>query len=364
MSWIKTSIFLTFQVFIILALLEVLAVIYISYEPVSSRANYSDDVMSEIYGKANITDYRLVLKEQGMTQEYHPFVEYKESPRQGEFVTVSKENIRCNINGSSDCKILSGEKTVWVFGGSTVFGYGVKNSETIPSQLQKLLPGYTVVNFGHGSYYSTPERILFMEQLLQGKIPQVAIFFDGLNDYYYSKTPDESAFSSQMRYLMEESVGQLALRMGKGVLKKSALVKFMISKTGSDAVPDDVSLMNETAYKKELQNVASRLEGNFKARAALGDLYGIRVVNVLQPVPGFGVGHATSNVPESLLNLGDHKKSGDGYITLNRGKLGDAESNFLDLSNFGTSEPMYVDTVHYTPSFNQAIAQKIKQFVF
>ena len=121
--------------------------------------------ISKIYGSSNVKDYSRVLIEQSKELEYHPFVEYKESPRDGQFVTVSESNTRCNINATNKCVLLHGDGVIWVFGGSTVFGYGVKNEETIPAYLEDILPNYKVINMGHASYYSTPELILFNNQL-------------------------------------------------------------------------------------------------------------------------------------------------------------------------------------------------------
>ena len=34
-------------------------------------------------------------------------------------------------NKLEECEPASGENEIWIFGGSTVFGYGLKNNETI-----------------------------------------------------------------------------------------------------------------------------------------------------------------------------------------------------------------------------------------
>ena len=118
------------------------------------------------------------------------------------------------------------------------------------------------------------------------------------------------------------------------------------------AQPDDV-----------LKKVERRLRFNFSVRNAIGNEENIKVINVLQPIPGFGKGHATSNVPSHLLRFGDHVNSGRGYEILDRSTLDADHTNFLDLSDLSISGPMFVDTVHYTSEFNREIATRLKDFI-
>ena len=94
----------------------------------------------------------------------------------------------------------------------------------------------------------------------------------------------------------------------------------------------------------------------------MGSLYGVKVLNVLQPHPIYEYDPAITKVPEQFLNLNEE--------TLNNNKLAyeilSREENFkknlqsyLDLKNFKIDEAMYVDTWHYTPAFNKAIAKEI-----
>lgn len=77
---------------------------------------------------------------------------------------------------------------VWAFGGSTMFGWGVADEYTLPSQLQRALqermPAYQVkvINFGVPYYNSQHELILFLSALRTSDPPDMAIFLDGLNE--------------------------------------------------------------------------------------------------------------------------------------------------------------------------------------
>src|SRR5205085_2675003 len=86
---------------------------------------------------------------------------------------------------------------IFFFGGSTGFGYGVRDAETVASQLAAFLNQTKAVsrpikiyNFGRAGYYSTPERMLFERLLLEGHRPQLAVFMDGLNEFEHASDED------------------------------------------------------------------------------------------------------------------------------------------------------------------------------
>src|SRR5690606_12542714 len=76
---------------------------------------------------------------------------------------------------------------IFLFGGSTTFGFGEADNNTIATFLQRDLQQYAnvvVYNFGQHVFFSGQERSL-LEQLLEDDfVPNAAIFIDGLNDFY------------------------------------------------------------------------------------------------------------------------------------------------------------------------------------
>ena len=143
------------------------------------------EYIEQVYGKKNVEDYQKVFLEQTTAFEYKQFVEFIEKERSDKFTSVSSMGNRCNYNGLSKCKTPDGGKNeIWLFGGSTTFGYGVKNDETISAYLEKLFnKKYRIINFGSGFYYSTQERILFHNLLTKLPAPFAIVFIDGLNEF-------------------------------------------------------------------------------------------------------------------------------------------------------------------------------------
>ncbi len=73
---------------------------------------------------------------------------------------------------------------VWVFGGSTVWGTGVRDAHTPVSLLQAALPQYRVLNFAESGYVSWQNQQAFLQALRCGGKPVAALFIDGINDVY------------------------------------------------------------------------------------------------------------------------------------------------------------------------------------
>ena len=77
--------------------------------------------------------------------------------------------------------------TVWMYGGSTTFGFGQRDEHTIPSELAKLAAanGYTVdvVNKGvPGDLHADEAQRFAWDVTGDGPKPDVVVFYDGVND--------------------------------------------------------------------------------------------------------------------------------------------------------------------------------------
>jgi hypothetical protein len=76
---------------------------------------------------------------------------------------------------------------IWVFGGSTVYGIGTPDSATTPSYLSRELDTdpsacVEVSDLGVEGFVRNQEVILLAQQLKAGRRPDIAIFYDGINE--------------------------------------------------------------------------------------------------------------------------------------------------------------------------------------
>ena len=103
-----------------------------------------------------------------MRYRFAPWIGMKERPTTSRFVNVNELGIRSN--GGAPGHRSDIQDAVWFFGGSTTFGYGVADHETIPAQLEAAL-GQPVVNFGAAAFFSAQENLLLVQTLRHGFRP-------------------------------------------------------------------------------------------------------------------------------------------------------------------------------------------------
>ena len=114
-------------------------------------------------------------------EHFEPYVHWKRDPFKGRFINVDQDGIRRTVKGN----LAENSKKVFMFGGSTMWGTGSPDDQTIPSFVQSMLGnGYDVYNYGDTAYVSAQELNALLLLLAQGKVPDVVVFYDGVNDGY------------------------------------------------------------------------------------------------------------------------------------------------------------------------------------
>lgn len=115
--------------------------------------------------------------------DYQPYTVWRAVPVSGITTNVSADGWRVTPGAACGPDAL----TVFVFGGSTMWGFGAPDWGTIPAYLQAQLSAerdqpVCVQNFGQMGFVSTQEVIELELQLQQGHVPDWVIFYDGVND--------------------------------------------------------------------------------------------------------------------------------------------------------------------------------------
>ncbi|MEQ9504404.1 MAG: SGNH/GDSL hydrolase family protein [Deltaproteobacteria bacterium] len=111
-----------------------------------------------------------------LQHRFEPFAHYRMRAYAGEHVNVDADGWRATPTSPAD------GPTVWVLGGSTIWGMGARDEGTIPSHLARSLRGARVENLGQIGYTSTQELITLLVRLQAGERPDVVVFYDGVND--------------------------------------------------------------------------------------------------------------------------------------------------------------------------------------
>jgi lysophospholipase L1-like esterase len=121
-------------------------------------------------------------------KRWYPYVGFRfATPGPEQYINVTSQCFRrtWESHHQSESRLFN----IFVFGGSTIWGQGARDDYTIPSFVAKDLAdegleGVRVINFGQLGYVNTQETIALLLELRQGNIPDLVIFFDGVNDTF------------------------------------------------------------------------------------------------------------------------------------------------------------------------------------
>jgi len=119
--------------------------------------------------------------------QWEPYVYWRSEPYAGSVVNVDEQGLRRTVHPPPTGEADEAEVVrVFAFGGSTMWGSGARDQWTIPSVLARLLAEAgiraRVTNFGQTGYVSTQEVIALLRLLHEGDVPDVVVFYDGVND--------------------------------------------------------------------------------------------------------------------------------------------------------------------------------------
>lgn len=321
----------------------------------------TDQDIAKLYDTDNPAFYREVLTELAGLPEavYTPLVEYRLPPFVGRHVTTTADGFRGNGTAQD---LTAAVAKVFVFGGSTTFGSGVADNETLPAQLGEVLKAagkdVQVFNFGEPSYYSTQERIELERLLTNGIRPDLAIFVDGLSDFQACQLPDRTAWSERL-----EKISALMARLpfnGEMARRSNLLAvgRWLIGDEPAEA-PSRSALCSSDA---EVDKVIRRLDTNRRIIAAMAERLGFKALFVQQPVPTYSYDNSKRPLPVNTDLLANQMNSAKGYPRMAEmraaGQL--LADNTLWLAELEpASGNAYVDTVHYSPRFNRTLAEVI-----
>ncbi|MBW1801156.1 MAG: hypothetical protein JRJ85_10570 [Deltaproteobacteria bacterium] len=342
-----------------------------SDNPVSRKHKRSLD---DLYPDLNREEVDLLLGETWSRHYvYESYTQFKERPFKGKHVNVDANGFRISIN-QGPWPPDKNNYNIFLFGGSTVFNYGIQDEKTIASYIQMGLSAYInskeikVYNFGRGNYYLTQEMILFERLLISGTVPDMAIFIDGLNEFYYyddraryTDRLEELVRASLSRYIINRKISKLPVH--RAIL---ALKDFMQDKDGNDGVElhdnskgsgDEASNYNDKAL---LMSVVERYVENKRIIDSIGNTYGVKTIFVWQPIPTYK--HESDKYYFGKGGFGRHAYSKYGYFYMaefiKENHLG---KNFIWCADMqeGITEPLYIDVVHYSGKMSEMVARKI-----
>jgi hypothetical protein len=331
---------------------------YLQKRTDAAKGRYSfkkyEDPVKQLFPNLDKDDINTLLAEiRHVSQVFDTYTQFKEKPFVGKFVNVDVHGFR-PIKNQGPWPPNPNSTNIFVFGGSTTFGYGVTDHETIPSCLQEILTaGYQgkirVYNFGRGGYISVQEKILFEKLIEAGIIPKVAIFIDGLNDLGYGD--DDPPHTKELTKFMDE---------GEKPPLTNCVMQMPIFKL-IFGHSKDVANSHKRDQAERIGNAIRRYEINREIIQAISKWFGVKPLFVWQPIPVY-----KCDKNYNLFANFDY----DGYMPYLRAGYQDMAQHvaklqfgddFLWLADIqeGLHKSLYADAIHYSPYLCHIIAQKI-----
>ncbi|MBI4964796.1 MAG: SGNH/GDSL hydrolase family protein [Desulfomonile tiedjei] len=308
---------------------------------------------------------RLIAETRRLTQGYDCYTQFKENPCAGEYVKVDARGFR-PIGNQKPWPPPDGEFIVFVFGGSTTFGYGVADDSTIASHFQELLAARygvsaSVYNFGRGSYFSVQERLLFEKLLLAGFVPNMAIFIDGLNDL--TLYDGEPARTGDLKKLMEEGEVPLDRKVMRAlpVVRAWEAISPWSESNKPTKLQESFRRASPDQRVKLLQNVVDRYRINKRITEAIAGEFQVVPVFVWQPVPVYKY-DAQYNVFGKFDYEADLPWLKPGYTLMaSEIKAHPLGPNFIWSADIQETlqKPLYVDAVHYSSEMSKILGGHI-----
>lgn len=271
-------------------------------------------------------------------------------------------------------------KTIHVFGGSTVFGTGAKDHETIPSYIQNFLNrnGVDVAVKNHGFMTLVASQQVAALKAADLKKGDVVLFYDGGNDAFNSfvyGSPEGTIIgynrSNKLAFALVKTRHYLQL--------KSALYRAMgglkASLAGTKDTPSSLDCSKNPDLSKQTYYINHYFDVLAEAKS-YSESKGAEFVHVFQPILGSSNGLSADERDRTMKLLG---VDGINWCTQENlleyyQKLGASYDQFLNRINGHNLSTVfandrspfydrYIDWIHMSPFANKLISDKLLNYI-
>lgn len=361
------------------------------YHPSIKLIKENPALMQKIHEGKTLSDIITIYQESPNVKS-HPTLEFMTTPEIGQIYKVGFENCRYDsfITHQNITKIING--STWIFGGSTAFGCGVGENETISFFLNKMDTPNSYINFGVPAYGQKNEIEKLILLLQKGYKPKSVIFIDGLNDLYSLTKSNLTALETPARTfnsyshnfnhansnfvnnfiyslpLIKLYYDYLAMTMVKNGSVNSALLENIYEKESLYNTNPYLHFKltevlsyepkNTTFYKEKFN---SYYQANQKLLEALAEKFKFKYTVYFQPIGPFFSKNPFIVDSNAIKNNNLLYKNVKPIFEDIKNKIKNKNlKSFCDISSADNLCPYpYVDLTHYSKSMNRKIAELI-----
>jgi len=299
-----------------------------------------------------------------LSLEYHPFGLWRSRPFTGETVNVDGEGIRRTVH--SRCE--PGAEVVWLFGGSSMWGFGSPDWETIPSLLAKRYADagrpVCAVNYGEDSWRAVQGVVkLTLELEITSRRPDLVVFLSGCNDVFTpffltGRVDREWDFA-----LTKPWLDDLATRRDGTFAFLRATNTASLAKRLATRLKGPAAWPRPSDPERLAQEVADDFFHNMEVVDALSKGYGFRYAFFWQPLAVAGSRPLAAEEQEGVrrqlgLSYDLGRAAAASTFPLIRARPRPNLHDIADLFD-GHAGSVYIDSCHFLPAGNRLIADRM-----
>ena len=248
-------------------------------------------------------------------------------------------------------------KSVFLFGGSTVWGTGVDDAGTIPSQLAAITGTHTE-NFGETGYTAHQSLLLLLQLIEDGIRPDVVIFYDGVNDVAHKcrheLTPTSDALEFEVSTVLK---AQKTSPFSFSYFFRPVLA-LMQKINETSPVQKFAPLYDCFSDGKKAGAIAENLVRDWRMAKQLVEANGGRFIAVLQPVSFF------SKTKLDHLDLASElERQFRSVYPIVLEKLTDSDGFYNLASAVDADAYLYIDFCHLSTPGNRRVAERIAELL-
>jgi len=291
---------------------------------------------------------RLIYREKKQLQtRYVPYMGWSRKPFSGKTTTINREGDRTHSPLTE--RPL---QHIRFLGGSTMWGSGVDDHNTIPAHFNALHQDYQAYNHGQSGFVSRQELARLVNLVNQKSPMEVIIFYDGCNDSLSLCAPDVSINGHREQAKMANKL-EHRWQVADNLFGS---IRVVIQKVAKKRDRPISQCFTNPAYA---QMVASTLVNNWKIAKTVAAMGGADFHAILQPVAPIG----QPNI-EYLSKRGSRTDFHLVYPLVLEIKEREHLDWIHDLTDaFDVDEYIYIDSCHVNGRGNQIIAQKISMLL-
>lgn len=275
----------------------------------------------------------------------------------GKCININKYNLRSSIAPLKKNIAQENKMRILFFGGSAVWGWEVRDENTIPSKILQLKKNIIVENHGQLGYVSSQSVIAFTQRIKYKPQADIVIFIDGLNDIYSAYQSDIAGIEQNAISIKQRFEAKSSKNIAEFYLKNSNLTNFMraVFLTSEKINPQDFIKNNELLA----HSIITAYNQNIFLASKIASAYDIKVLFIWLPTL-FDKPNLTA-YEQKLFDMISYLKplytAVKKLITLDGLFL----TQVINLSNIfdKNKAPIFVDPWHYNELANQLIAEKI-----